>query len=60
MDNRFPRSAFNVTLEGPMGSGKTVALKIIEEALLNAGYEIDKSRESERGFEHAISVKWSK
>lgn len=49
---------FNIVLDGPPASGKTIAMEIIEKALKDAGYRIDKSRNAERGFEHALSVRW--
>lgn len=50
---------FNIRLEGPQASGKTVALAKIE-AMLNAeGYETSRNHATQAGFEHSLSVRWS-
>lgn len=54
----FKQGNFTVMLVGPIGSGKTVALRKIEAMLKEEGYEVKRSRESEAGFDHTLSVRW--
>lgn len=54
----FKEGNFTIILDGPMAGGKTVALRKIEAMLKEEGYEVKRSRESEAGFDHTLSVRW--
>lgn len=56
--SNFKQGCFTIMLIGPQASGKTVALRKIEAMLKEEGYEVKRSRESEAGFDHTLSVRW--
>lgn len=48
--------SFRIDFVGPPASGKTIAMQMVEKLLIEKGYTVVKSRDTERGFEHALGI----